>query len=223
MIFDAYNFAFAFWSILTTERENLPGGVALANLEVPFLLSNAAWYPRVGELKTIAEWYAKRGLPPALNVPSVRTEELERTLKEGPFMLEQTFCFSPVASPSLLRLNQHTVEQSSWLRSRVAADLLADAFGEPQWGFALGQTLSKALQGSGQVGSYLAYQDKAVASMITFEGSGTLAAMLSSDLSRFTKTLLEEAGNLGLKPYVFEEVATCDNHPELCLERWSIR
>lgn len=219
----AYDFAFNFWSLLTTEHEALSGGVALANLEVPLLLANAAWYPKVGELKTVAEWYGKRGLPPALIVPTLRDEDLERTLQEGPFRLEQTFSFSPAAPPSLLRLNQHTVEQSSWLRSRVAANLLASSFGGAEWGLALSQSLSRALQGSSHVHSYLAYQDKAVAAMITFEEGGILAAMLSSDSSRFTKTLLEEAGNLGLKPYVFEEATSSKVKPELCLERWSIQ
>jgi hypothetical protein len=218
-----YDFAFNFWSLLTTEREELPGGVALANLETPFLLANAAWYPKVGELKTVAEWYAKRDLPPAVIVPSLREEGLERTLQEGPFRLEQTFCFSPVSTPSLLRLNQHKVEQSSWLRSRVAADLLTNTFGQPEWAFALSQTLAKALQSSSQIHSYLAYQDKAVASMITFEEGGSVAAMLTSDASRFTQTLLEEASNLSLKPYVFAEAASSAVTTELCLERWSIR
>jgi hypothetical protein len=221
--FNAYEFAFDFWSLLTTEREDLPGGVALANLEVPFLLANAAWYPKVGELKTVAAWYAKRGLPPAVIVPSVQDEDLERSLREGPFILERTFCFSSLPPPSLLRLNQHEVEQSSWLRSRIAAELLATSFGRAEWGLALSQTLSRALQASKQLHSYLAYQDKAVAAMITFEQNGILAAMLTSEASRFTKTLLEEANNLELKPYSFEEATTTTSKPALCLERWSIQ
>lgn len=220
--FDAYTFAFNFWSRLTTEHEDLSGIKLLANLEVPLLLSNAAWYPKVGELQSVAEWYGKRGLPPALIVPKVRELDLERTLQEGPFTLEQTFCFSPVTTPSLLRLKQHTVEQSSWLRSRVAADLLASSFGGAQWGLGLSQTLSRVLQDSSHIRSYLAYQEKAVASMITFEQDDILAAMLTSDASRFTRTLLEEASNLGLQPYIFEEATTSDVKPELCLERWSI-
>jgi hypothetical protein len=221
--FDAYTFAFNFWSLLTTEHEDLSGVKLLANLEVPLLLPNAAWYPKVGELRTVAEWYGKRGLPPAVIFPRERDKDLERTLQEGPFTKEQTFCFSPVATPSLLRLNQHTVEQSSWMRSRVAADLLASSFGGAEWGLGLSQTLSRALQGSSQVRNYLAYQDKAVAAMITLEQDGILAAMLTSDVSRFTRTLLEEAGNLGLQPYIFEEATTSDVKPELCLERWSIQ
>jgi hypothetical protein len=219
MSFDPYDFAFNFWSLLTTEREDLAGGIALANLEVPLLLSNAAWYPKVGELQSVAEWYSKRGLPPAMIVPKELSKDL---LQEGPFRLEQTFCFTPVATPSLLRLNQYTVEQSSWLRSRVAADLLASSFGGAEWGPGLSQTLSRALQDSSQVRSYLAYQDKAVASMITLEQDGILAAMLTSDASRFTRTLLGEASNLGLQPYLFEAATTSHVKPELCLERWSI-
>jgi hypothetical protein len=221
--FDTYAFAFSFWSLLTTEREDLPGGTALANLEVPFLLANAAWSPKGNELKTIAEWYAQHNLPPAVIVPSIRENDLEHILQESSFRLEQTFCFSPIAPPSLLHLNQHTVEQSSWLRSRVAADLLASSFGGAEWAFALSQTLSRALQDSRQIHSYLAYQDKAVASMITFEQGGILAAMLTSDASRFTQTLSEEATNLGFKAYNFEAVMTSNVNAALCLERWSIQ
>ncbi len=224
MTFNAYDFAFAFWSQLSTEREDLAGGIALANLETPLLLANAAWYPKVGELKTVAEWYGERGLPPALIVPSVRDEGFERTLQEGPFTKEKTFCFTPINTPSLLRSNQHTVEQSSWLRSHMTADLLARSFGQEAWAFTLSQTLSRALQGSSHIHSYLAYQDdKAVASMITFEQNGILASIMTSDTSRFTRTLLEEASNLGLNPSIFEEISATPVNPALCLERWSIQ
>jgi hypothetical protein len=221
-MFNAYDFAFAFWSCLTTERANLAGGTALANLEVPLLLANAAWYPKVGELQSVAQWYGERGLPPAVIVPNVRDLELEDTLQAGPFTLEQTFCFSPVTATSLLRLNHHTVEQSSWLRSRVAADLLATSFDGAAWAFGLSQTLSRALQDSKRIRSYLAYQDKAVASMITFEQGSILAAILTSDISCFTKTLLEESSNLGLQAYLFG-LANPNVNSDLCLERWSIR
>jgi hypothetical protein len=130
--FNAYDFAFEFWSLLTTECENLAGGIALANLEAPFLLSNAAWYPKIGELKTIAQWYAKRGLPPALVVPSVRDEDLEHALQESAFTLEKTFAFIPIHTSSLIRLTNNTVEQASWLQSRVTAELLATHFGQAE-------------------------------------------------------------------------------------------
>jgi hypothetical protein len=223
MSFDAYDFAFAFWSLLTTERENLPGGIALANLEAPFLLANAAWYPKVGELKTVAEWYAKRGLPPALIVPSVRDEDLEHTLREGPFRREQTFSFSPVSVTSLLRQNHRTIEQASWLQSRVVSELLAVYFGQTDFALGMSQTLSRAMQDSSQIRIYIAYQtQKPLAAMVTFEQHGTLAAMLNSQPQLFTQTLLQEADTFKMMPYLFETSARADS-PSLSLERWSIQ
>jgi hypothetical protein len=217
-----YDFAFSFWSLLTTERENLLGGVALANLEVPFLLANAAWFPKAGNLKTVAEWYAKRGLPPAVIVPSVRDEELERTLKEGPFRLEQRFCFTRLEPTSFLKLSARNVEQASWLQSRVSAELLAAQFGEPQLGSAIGQALSKAMQDFKQVRNYLAYQNKPVATMIAFEQNGILAGMLTTQAEMFTPTLLEEAGIFDLTAYLFDMTDEV-KEASLCLERWSIQ
>jgi hypothetical protein len=222
--FNAYKFAFSFWSLLTTEREDLEGGVALANLEVPFLLSNAAWYPKVGEFKTIAEWYAKRGLPPALIVPTLRDEDLERTLREGPFILEQIFSFSPVSITSLLRQNHRTIEQASWLQSRVTAELLATHFGGAEFAVGMSQTLSRAIQGSSHIRNYIAYQtQKPLAAMVTFEQNGTLAAMLTNNRSVFTQTLLQEADAFKMMPYLFETPDGTNTNTSLSLERWSIQ
>jgi hypothetical protein len=222
--FNAYEFAFGFWSLLTTECEDLPSGVTLANLEAPFLLSNAAWYPKVGELKTLAEWYAKRGLPPALVVPSVRDEELERTLREGPFVLEQTFSFSPVSVTSLLRQNHRAIEQASWLQSRVTAELLATHFGAAEFAVGMSQTLSRAMQGSSHLRTYIAYQtQKPIAAMVTFEQHGTLAAMLTNNIQIFTQTLLQEADTFKMMPYMFETSNGANTDTSLCLERWSIQ
>jgi hypothetical protein len=224
MSFNTYDFAFAFWSLLTTEREDLPGGVTLANLEAPFLLSNAAWYPKVGEFKTIAEWYAKRGLPPALIVPSARDEDLERTLREGPFRPEQTFSFSPVSVASLLRQNHRTIEQASWLQSRVTAELLATHFGGAEFAVGMSQTLSRAMQNSNHIRNYIAYQtNKPIAAMVTFEQHGTLTAMLVNSTHIFTQTLLQEADTFKMMPYLFETSDGANTNTSLSLERWSIQ
>jgi hypothetical protein len=216
-----YTFAFNFWSLLTTQQEHLPGGVALTNLEVPFLLANAAWYPRPGDLNTVAEWYGERGLPPAVVVPSSRDEALERTLKEGPFRLEQTFCFSRL-EPTFLKQSTRNVEQASWLQSRTSAELLAAHFGEPQLGSAIGQALSRAMQDFKQVRNYIAYQNKPVATMIAYEQNGILAGMLTTQAEVFAATLLEEASIFELTPYLFE-MADEMREASLCLERWSIQ
>jgi hypothetical protein len=221
--FKAYDFAFAFWSHFTTEREDLAGGVALANLEVPFLLANAAWYPKADELKTISEWYAKRDLPPALIIPASRDGELERTLRESAFTLEETFAFTSISASSFIRLNSYTVEQASWLQSRVTAELLAAHFGQAELAISMSQTLSKAMQGSSHIRNYLAYQDKPVAAMVTFEQHDILAAMLTTNAELFIQTLLGEATTFGLKPYIFEKLNDTDAQASFRLERWSIR
>jgi hypothetical protein len=220
--FDAYTLAFNFWSLLTTQQEHLPGGVALANLEVPFLLANAAWYPQAGKLQSVAEWYGKRGLPPAVIVPTLRDEELTQTLADGPFMLEQTFCFTRLEPGSFLKHGTRNVEQASWLQSRTSAELLAAQFGEPQLGSAIGQALSRAMQDFKQVRNYLAYQNKPVATMIAFEQQGILAGMLTTQAELFASTLLEEAGIFDLTAYLFEMTDEV-KETSLCLERWSIQ
>jgi hypothetical protein len=220
--FDTYAFAFNFWSLLTTERENLPGGIALANLEAPFLLANAAWYPKSGELQTVEAWYGKRGLPPAVIVPTLRDKELGRTLQESSFRLGETFCFSPLTTPSLLRLNHHAVEQASWLQSRATAELLAVHFGEAQLGSSIALILARAMQASKKIRNYLAYQDKAVAAMIAFEHNHILAGMLTTNPEIFQQTLLEEAGIFDFTAYAFAISDSARANSALCLERWSI-
>jgi hypothetical protein len=221
--FNLYDFAFEFWSLLITEQQNLAGGTALANLEVPFLFSNAAWYPKIGKLKTVAEWYARRRLPPALIVPTERNTELERSLQEGLFSLEHSFGFQKVHIFSLLSKKQDvTIEQTSWTQTRVTGDLLALHYNEPSLGIAIGKSLSVAMQNSSQIRNYIAYAEKPVAAMVTFEQNGILAAMLCSQSKLFSQTLLEEASHLGLEPYIFE-TASHTNNKTLCLERWSIQ
>jgi hypothetical protein len=221
--FNAYTFAFSFWSLLTTEREDLEGGITLANLETPFLLSNAAWYPKADELKPIAKWYAKRGLPPALVVPSVRDEDTEHTLQESAFTLEKTFGFIPIQTSSLIRLTNHAVEQASWLQSRVTAELLATHFGQAEFAVGMSQTLVRAMQSQQSIRIYLVYEDKPIAAMVTFEQNSIIAAMLISGSNLFTRTLLQEATILGLEPFTFELSDGLDVNISNRLERWSIQ
>jgi hypothetical protein len=220
-----YDVAFTFWSHLATEHEPLAGGIALANLEVPFLLANAAWYPKVGDLKTVAAWYAKRSLPPALIVPALREPDLERTLRDGPFTLEQRFIFQSIHVASLLRMQTIIVEQTAWTQARVTGDLLAQHFGEEGLGVAIGKQISGAMQSSSQIRNYIAYDTKPIAAMVTFEYNGILAAMLSSDAKLFSQTLLQEAGHVGLEAHFFEtiDLETYQENNSLALERWSIK
>ena len=214
-----YDVAFAFWRHLTTERNELPGGIALANSNVPYLLSNAAWYPKPGELQSVAEWYAVRELPPALIVPSDRDTNLERTLREGPFILEQSFTFRKALETS----SENLVEQVDWRQTRYAGELLAQHYEQPGLALAIASSLAHAMQQNPSVQAFLSYEEDPVGAMVTFEQEDTLTAMLSVDEDGGLETrLAQDAARRGLKGLVLEALpdgVTVSGG----LERWSIR
>ena len=214
-----YDLAFAFWRHLATEQANLPGGVALANLSVPYLLSNAAWYLKPGQLQSIAEWYAVRELPPALIVPSSREKTLERTLQEGPFMLERSFTFREAVETK----SESLVEQVDWRQTRYAGELLARYYDQPDLGLPIASTLTQVMQQTSDVQLFLGYQDDPVGTMVTFEQGDTLLAMLSVDKNGGLEArLAQDAVRRGLQGFVLEALpdgVTVGGG----LERWSIR
>ena len=216
-----HNLAFAFSRLLSEEEVKLPSGHALANLHAPLLLSNAAWYPQVGELASVAEWYASRNLHPAIIVPAVRGAELERALKEGLFLLGRAFRFRDVEPAGLE--SDAVVEQVSWAQGRTLGETFATEYGELAYGVALGATLTKAMQAHPAITGYVAYKDEAVGAMVVFEGEA-LAAMLMSDADGALEVrLAEEARSRNLTPYVLEPlpegVTVKDGRS---FERWSI-
>lgn len=215
------DFAFAFWSQLVTESAELAGGTALAHLDVPYYLSNAAWYPVAAELKSVTEWYAAKHLPPSLIVPSLRDETLERSLQDGPFMLEKSFHFRNAEPRSNSKL---LVEQVNWSQSRYAAELLANAYEQPDLSFAIAKSLTTALQAEPNIHLFLVYDEKPVGVMVTFESKEILSAMLFVDSGGELETrLYQEAELRGLSPVVLEVLP--DNttlRSERSLERWSI-
>ncbi|CAN5902138.1 hypothetical protein BH24DEI2_BH24DEI2_16140 [soil metagenome] len=216
-----YDFAFSFWSLLSTERADLPGGRALAHAEVPYLLSNAAWYPRPGELKSVAEWYAARDLPPALMVSGERDAAVERTLQEGPFKLEQSFIFRP-AEP--MDASQNVVEQVSWAQTRYAGDLLAKFYGQLELAVAISKSLTEIMQRNADVQTFLAYEDEPVGTMVTFEQENTLSSVLLLGSGGLEARLAQEADARGLRAFVLEPLpAGTTFRSKRGLERWSIR
>mgnify|MGYP000046704645 CR=1 FL=1 len=216
-----YDLAFSFWSQVSTEQAKLPGGTAFAHTDVPYYLSNAAWYPKIGELASVTEWYAARNLPPSLIVPSLRDDAVEQTLQDGPFMLEKSFHFRAAEANFD---TAHIVEQVSWSQSRYAAELLANAYEQPDLSFAIAKSLTTALQAEPKIQLFLAYGDKPVGTMVTFESEDVLSAMLlvGSDGSLETR-LVQEAESRGLNPLILELLP---DHTTLKsvrgLERWSI-
>ena len=215
---NTYDTAFAFWSLLSTEQEKLAGGVALANTDVPYFLSNAAWYPQVGELQGVAEWYAARGLPPALIAPSKREDALERALQEGPFRLEHAFTFREAAETPAESL----VEQVDWRQTRYAGELLARHYEQPDLGLAIGSSLADAVQKYPPVQAFLSYRDDPVGAMVTFEHDDALIATLLADEGGGLETrLAQDAARRGLRGMVMEllpEGVTTGGG----LERWVI-
>ncbi len=216
-----HNLAFAFSRLLSEEEVKLPSGHALANLHTPLLLSNAAWYPEVGGLASVAEWYASRNLHPAIVVPAVREAELERALDEGPFLLERAFRFRDVEPAGLE--SDTVVEQVSWAQGRTLGETFATEYGEPAYGVALGATLTKAMQAHPAITAYVAYKDEAVGAMVVFGGE-VLAAMLMADADGALEArLAEEARDRNLTPYVLEPLPEGTSvKDERSFERWSI-
>ena len=214
-----YDLAFTFWSHLITEQASLAGGEALAHLEVPYLLSNAAWYPKPGQLQSVAEWYAERELPPALIVPSTRKDTLERTLQEGPFMLERGFIFRETVETEA----ESVVEQVDWRQTRCAGELLARYYEQPELALTIASSLAQVMQESSNVQAFLSYQDNPVGAMVTFEQEDVLAAMLLVDEDGgLEHHLAQDAAQRGMRAFVLEalpEGATVGGG----LERWSIR
>ena len=166
------------------------------------MLSNAAWYPKVGELTSVADWYASRNLHPALIVPAVREAELGRALDEGPFLLERAFRFRDVESVSLE--SDTVVEQVSWAQGRTLGELFAIKYGEPAYGVALGATLTKAMQAHPAVTAYVAYKNEAIGAMVVFEGEVLAATLISDADGALEARLQEEAQSRNLTPYVLE-------------------
>ena len=215
-----YDLSFTFWSLLSTETAELAGGTALAHAEVPYLLSNAAWYPRPGELKSVAEWYAARDLPPALVVPGLRDDVLERTLQDGPFDLEQSFVFRPA---EVTDTSQNVVEQVSWAQTRYAGDLLASFYGQPDLAVAIAKSLTNAMQQNSDVQTFLAYQSEPVGTMVTFEKEKTLSSMLLVESGGLESRLVLEAAARGSTAFVLEPLPTgVTFRSRRSLERWSI-
>ena len=216
-----YDLAFTFARFLSEEETELPGGHALANLRAPLLLSNAAWYPKVGELAGVAEWYAARNLHPALVTPAVREAELERALTEGPFLFERAFRFRDVEPVNME--GETVVEQVSWAQGRTLGDIFTAQYGQPAYGVALGATLTKAMQAHPALTAYVAYRDEAVGAMVVFEDR-VLAAMFMADADGALETRLQaEARDKNLTPYVLEPLPEGTSaKDERSFERWSI-
>lgn len=201
----------AFWALLATERAEMAGGLALANTEVPFYLSNAAWGANPARLGEVTPWYGARGLPSAVVVPGGGGAGLA----ERGFALELAFGFRAARG----REGSSLVEQVGWAQLRQAGELLAAHYRQPGLALAIARSLVRAAQDDARVQTFLAYDigGAAVGALTAFAAAGALAAMLLVDPDGALEArLAREAHALGLRARVFEAGG------EGGLERWAL-
>ena len=218
---DFYTLAFNFWRLLATEEANVGGSVALANINVPLLLSNAAWFTKADDFQNIAVWYAERDIVPALIVPAVRDEVFDGALRGSGFSFERSFTLRKLdKSPDEVNL---ITEQVSWAQGRVLGEHLAAHYGEPTYGVALGAAITKATQQCPEIISFAAYDaDEVAGALVAFECGNSLSTMMMS--GNLESRLHQEALSRGVQASVFEplpEGVTVKN--KASLERWSVR
>lgn len=205
-----YDLALSFWSLLASERGKLAGGLALANTEVPFYLSNAAWGADPARLGEVVAWYGARGLPSAVVVPS----GAGAGLAERGFALELALGFRAAR----VRAGSSLVEQVGWAQLRHAGELLAAHYRQPGLALAIAGSLVRAAQDDPRVLAFLAYggEGAPTGAMIAFEGEASLDAMLLADPDGSLEArLAQEARALGRRARVLE------TRDEGGLERWA--
>ena len=215
-----YALTFDFWRRLATEEGEVGSSTALANENVPLLLSNAAWFPRADDVQEVAAWYTEKGIVPALILPMVRDEAFSEALKESEFTLERSFTFREVKEPL-----QHSdlTEQVSWAQGRILGEHLAERYGFPTYGVQLGTAITAAMQRSPDIASFAAYSaDEVAGALVAFEQEGALSAMMIS--GTLEARLYQEAASRDLQAFIFEPLPKgITVKDEASLERWSIR
>lgn len=217
-----YDLALEFHQTLKTAQNKLGSGLALANTDVFYLLANAGWHIRAGDLKELLNWYEIMGLPPAVITSGDGAEELDAALKDAGFSVETSFAFrTPEANlgPSTVQ-----IEQVSWAQMRYAGKLLAKHYEQPENTVAISKSLTKAMQHSAGIKAYLGYEGEAKSVMVTFETDTQVVSMLGvDDGGALENHLLQTAQDLGLKPLVLEALPKGVSVSGEGLQRWSIR
>lgn len=216
-----HDLAFRFWSRLTTETEDLLGGRALANLEVPYLLANAAWYPQADELASLIDWYAERDLPPAVVISGDEDAGLAPALRTASFRLERAFILREARASPL----PHGVvtEQVSWTQMRYAGEVLAAHYQQPELALAIGAGMTRLLETSQDVLAVLGYAPEASGVMLALEHETALVAMLLADESGALEVRLRaEARAQGKRALVLEALPErTTSVSATALARWS--
>ncbi len=114
----------SFWQELSSEVQQ-DKAYLLANLNIPFYLSNAAWLEQQNNFidPLISNWYQTRALPVAV-ILKANTLVLPESYK-----LAHSFLLRK-AKPSQAETKELT-EQVGWSQLRFAAQLLAEKYKQP--------------------------------------------------------------------------------------------
>ena len=219
---DAYELIFSFWSQLG-QLEITDSGHALINLEVPFYLSNAIWYPNSENFDPIQAYYKAKQLPPAVIISNEKSKQLEPLLHQHAFQYKRSFQLRK-ANSTLTSHHDIHVEQVSWSLMRYAAELIANHYEQPDLLHSLSKQLTHLLQTDQKATAYLAYQNEAAGAMISYESKNHTTAMLLVDVEgQLEHRLAQDAIQLNKQALILEALSpgvTESSH--YIIERWSI-
>jgi hypothetical protein len=217
---------FAFWSQLSTHKTQFETSLALANLDVPYYLSNAAWFPKPRKLQELRAWYETLKLPAAVIVSKNKSQTLERALSLASFKLERQFLLSELRELRIPSKGECSVEQVSWQQMHELSKLLAIHYEQPQLAFNIGKSLSTAMQNDKRIYAFLSYGPENAnpkGGMLVFDDIRALNAMFILDPDRsLEQRLFQEAKALNQKAFVLKELSALSGNSALILERWSV-
>lgn len=212
---DYFSDLLSFWQELANEVQQ-DQACLLANLSIPFYLSNAAWLNHQHEFddSLISNWYQTRALPVAV------LQKAESLILPEPYKLEHKFILRKAKSNQ--SESKEITEQVNWSQLRFVAQLLATKYEQPDLVHELSKGLSKAMQNNPQIIAYLAYDETAISALIAYITKTHLIAMLTKDNTGILEhRLYADAQQQNKTALVLDlEELQSNENPELILERW---
>ena len=205
-----YGRAFSFWRLLAETSAPIGPSKALLNISVPFVFSNALWYPEPESIAEARDFYGEQGVLPSYFLSAELDEGLFQTLalSNSGFSRTAQYGFVPLvaANPSDLE-----VEQVSWAQTRTLGEVVAEKYALSPYAVAVGQALALALQLEPTLSAFVAYDGKPVGAMVTQALSEKLVAFVLESLTQEADTALRarlyfEAETRGKKALVFEQI-----------------
>lgn len=199
-----------FWSDLSTETQQFSGTVCLANLDVPFFLSNAAWLYTTSSAQAVKTWYKSKNLPIALILDPKQTLSPIGFSRKEQFRLRQTR-----ASASNV-----VVEQVSWSQMHLVGELLASHYEQAELSFAIAKCLTNTMQDNQAILAFVAFNETAAGTSITLETEHSLITMLTVDDGSIENHLHTLAESLGKEAFILELSDPHESSSTVILERW---